>query len=521
MSTTPTLYDWFAESARRHPDNLALRAGGVDLSYRQLAAATARLADDILAQGGVRPVRMGVFVSRTTGTYVAYLAALRLGVTVVPLNTDFPPARHERIVRTAGVDLLLHTAADAELAGAVAARTGAAAREVPDGYRSRERADGTGPADAYAANVDDFAYIVFTSGSTGTPLGVPIRHRNVAHWLPYVLDFFEAGPDIRVSQTSDLAWDLSVWNVWVPWATSGALVVPERTELLVPSRHIHDDGITHWFSTPSSIITARMLGDLEPGTMPGLRWSLFGGEPLTLDKARAWRDAAPHSVIANVYGPTETTVTCLTYRAPADPAEWPRAALGALPLGPAYPTVECAVMDDDGRPADEGELLIRGPQRFDGYLDPADDVGRFTRWRGDRWRMEEREPLTGEHWYRTGDRVRRHEDGYVYLGRMDNQVKVNGYRIETGEIEAVLRMHDAVDEAAVVPWHAEDGTVELAAFFVGDRVRQDELEGFPAEQLPNYMIPRQFSWIGRFPHNVNGKIDRRRLVDLALSLADA
>lgn len=519
MNSIPTLYDWFAESARRHPDRLALRAGGLDFSYRQLVAATARLADDILACHGGRPDRIGVFVSRTAGTYVAYLAALRLGVTVVPLNTDFPPARHGRIVRTAGLDLLMYTDGDRELAGSVAAQTGTALMEVPDGHR--ERTGPTGPADAYTADPHAFAYIVFTSGSTGTPKGVPIRHRNVAHWLPYVLGYFDAGPDIRVSQTSDLAWDLSVWNVFLPWASGGGLVVPERTELLAPSRHINDDGITHWFSTPSSIVTARMLGDLEVGAMPGLRWSLFGGEPLTLDKARAWRDAAPGSVIANVYGPTETTVTCLTYRASPDPAAWPRAALGALPLGPAYPTVECAVMDEQGHPADEGELLIRGPQRFDGYLDPADNVGRFTRWHGDRWRMEEGEPLTPEHWYRTGDRVRSADGEYVFLGRMDNQVKVNGYRIETGEIEAVLRLHEAVDEAAVVPWHAEDGTVELAAFYVGDPAHQDELEGFLGGQLPSYMIPRQLSHLDRFPLNVNGKIDRRQLVDMARMLADA
>ncbi|MFG2063981.1 amino acid adenylation domain-containing protein [Micromonospora sp. NPDC048871] len=518
MSTIPTLYDWFAESARRHPDRLALRAGGLDFSYRQLTAAAAQLAEDIVARQGRRPARVGVFVSRTAGTYVAYLAALRLGVTVVPLNTDFPPARHARIARTAGLDLLLHTAVDADLAEAVGTQTGTARMAAPDEHRGPTAP--AGPPEEYRPDPDELAYIVFTSGSTGTPKGVPIRHRNVAHWLPYVLDYFEAGPDIRVSQTSDLAWDLSVWNVFLPWATGGALVVPERTELLAPSRHINDDGITHWFSTPSSIVTARMLDDLTPDTMPGLRWSCFGGEPLTLDKARAWRDAAPNSVIANVYGPTETTVTCLTYRAPADPLRWPRAALGALPLGPAYPTVECDLMDEEGRPADEGELLIRGPQRFDGYLDPADNVGRFTRWQGDRWRMEEGEPLTEEHWFRTGDRVRRTDNGYVFLGRMDNQVKVNGYRIETGEIEAVLRQHDAVDEAAVVPWQAEDGTVELAAFYVGDQAGQEDLEGFLAEQLPTYMIPPRLGWIERFPLNVNGKIDRHRLVEMALTMAD-
>ncbi|MEK8107768.1 AMP-binding protein [Micromonospora sp. M12] len=360
--------------------------------------------------------------------------------------------------------------------------------------------------------------MVFTSGSTGAPKGVPIRHRNVAHWLPYVLDYFEAGPDVRVSQTSDLAWDLSVWNVFLPWAAGGALVVPERTELLAPRQHINDDGITHWFSTrpPSSprgcSVTwsparcpgcggASSVASRSPWTRP----APGGRSPEQRDRERLRSDRddshLPHLLRAD------------------EPGHWPGKRSAPCRWGRRTRRWR-ALMDEEGRPADEGELLIRGPQRFDGYLDPADDVGRFTRWQGDRWSMREGEPLTAEHWFRTGDRVRHGDHGYVFLGRMDNQVKVNGYRIETGEIESVLREHEAVDEAAVVPWQAEDGTVELAAFYVGDRARQDDLERFLGEQLPGYMIPPRLCWIERFPLNVNGKIDRRQLVEWALTAID-
>jgi amino acid adenylation domain-containing protein len=519
MTDMPTMFGWFARSARRSPTNLALRAAGVDLTYEELAGACAGLADDVVSRPGPLPGRVGLLVSRTAGTYVAYLAALRLGITVVPLNTEFPVARLGQIVRSAGIGLILHTPVDAGTATAVAGQTGVPAMETPDRYPARE-AD-AGPADGHGPGLDDFAYIVFTSGSTGAPKGVPIRHRNIGHWLPHVLEFFEAGPAVRVSQTSDLAWDLSVWNVWLPWASGGALIVPARTDLVAPARHINADGITHWFSTPSSITMAGWLGDLSPAAMPGLRWSLFGGEPLTLDKARAWQRAAPGSVIANVYGPTEITVTCLTYRAPADPAAWPGGAFGALPLGGEYPQVEYAVADENARPAAEGELLLRGRQRFDGYLDPADNQGRFAVMRGGRFRPADGEPLTGEHWYRTGDRVRVDDGVYSFLGRLDNQVKVNGYRVEPGEIEAVMRRHPAVDEAVVVPWTAEDGTVELAGFVVSGHDCRDELRATLTGQFPAYMVPRFLSRLGRFPLNVNGKIDRRALTEQAAVLTDA
>ncbi|MFP5370445.1 MAG: AMP-binding protein, partial [Actinomycetes bacterium] len=345
----------------------------------------------------------------------------------MPLNVEYPAARHAGILTMAGADLLAYTDGDADLAADVSARTGIRLLRAPDGPPGRPASAGAPP---HRAGLDDFAYIVFTSGSTGVPKGVPIRHRNVHGWLSYVVGYFETGPDVRISQTSSLSWDLSVFNVFGAWGAGGAVVVPDATDLLAPSRHIDADQITHWFSTPSSINMARWLGDLTPGSMPTLRWSLFGGEPLTIEHALAWRDAAPNSVIANVYGPTEITVSCLTYRLPADPARWPRVAFGSLPLGFAYPTVECAVVPSPGDPPGEGELLVRGPQRFDGYLDPAHNEGRFAYWDGRELRPHHGGQLTDDVWFRTGDRVRVEDGRYAFLGRMDNQVKVNGYRIE-------------------------------------------------------------------------------------------
>jgi non-ribosomal peptide synthetase component F len=229
--------------------------------------------------------------------------------------------------------------------------------------------------------------------------------------------------------------------------------------------------------------------------MPELRWSLFGGEQLTLDQARAWAAAAPHSVIDNLYGPTEVTVSCTGYRLPADPAQWPVTSNGTVPIGAIYPHLEAVVLTEDGTAGAEGELCIRGSQRFDGYLDPAHDQGCFVHLDGG-----------ADAFYRTGDRVQVGPDGVmVHVGRLDDQVKLRGYRVALGEIEAALRAHPKVREAVVL------ATPTLHAVYTGEPVDDTELAAVVAERLPPYMRPERYRWVAALPVNPNGKVDRRRI----------
>ncbi|MGH3377208.1 MAG: AMP-binding protein, partial [Actinoallomurus sp.] len=277
---------------------------------------------------------------------------------------------------------------------------------------------------------------------------------------------------------------------------------PEQTELLTLADYLVGRRLTHWFSVPSAVSVGAELGGLPAEPVPGLRYSMFAGEQLTYGQADTWRALAPRSVIDNLFGPTELTVLCAEYRLPVDRRHWPETSNGTVPIGDVYTHLDHLIK------ADTGELCVRGSQRFDGYLDPRDDSGRFLD-------HHEAGPLTGEHYYRTGDRVRREAGALVHLGRLDNQVKIHGYRVELGELEAVLRRHPRVSQAAVIAIeHGEE--TELIACYTGEPVRRGELRRSLGGWLPIHLMPHRFLHLESMPLNANGKVDRGVLRDIAL-----
>jgi acyl-coenzyme A synthetase/AMP-(fatty) acid ligase len=243
--------------------------------------------------------------------------------------------------------------------------------------------------------------------------------------------------------------------------------------------------------------------------MPSLRHSLFAGEPLTWPQARAWKAAAPGSTLANLYGPTELTIACSDFALPADPADWRDTPNGVVPIGLPYPGLEHVVLDESGQPASEGELCMRGSQRFDGYLDPQANHGRFH--------PEANDSVAKEHWYRTGDRVTTREGILNFLGRDDQQVKVSGYRVELGEVEAALRSLDGVADAVVVAVDDDAGALGLHAVCLAPGSDPVRLRAELVGRLPGYMVPRRVLTVDQLPSNSNGKVDRRAVAELVRS----
>ncbi|MDX3112518.1 amino acid adenylation domain-containing protein [Streptomyces scabiei] len=514
MTVKQTLYEWFAASVAEFPDHVALEIGADRLTYQELHDAAERVAARLLTAHAA-PQRVGLLAERSVLAYAGYLAVHLLGATVVPLNPTFPAARNAAIVSAGDLDLVLVEATGREtdvlaLPAPAVTLTGTPATADGNGVPAPGQAGQTGQTGQ--TGPESIAYVLFTSGSTGAPKGVPIRHGNVSAYLSHVIPRYELGPGSRLSQTFDLTFDLSVFDMFAAWGSGATLVVPTRRDLLAPVRWAAEAGLTHWFSVPSLVSFARRMRALKPGSLPALRWSLFCGEPLTLQQAQAWAEAAPGSTLENLYGPTELTISCAEFRLPRDVAEWPRPANGTVPIGTLYPGLFHLVLDAQGSPADDGELVVRGPQRFPGYLDPRDNAGRFLLHDGAFGTSVPHSgdaPITADHWYRTGDRVARQDGRLVHLGRMDHQVKVRGYRIELGEIEAALREQRGVGDAIVIAIQDARGDVSLEAVCTGPEPQPEQIMANLRSRIPEYMIPRSVTVFDELPLNINGKIDRR------------
>ncbi|WP_406492325.1 AMP-binding protein [Streptomyces sp. NBC_00846] len=478
--TDGTLTGWFLRGLALGPGAEALRAGADRVTYGELHERALALAGAVTAAvPGGRPRRVGLLGARSVTAYAGHLAAGYAGAAVVPLNPAFPAERTAHMITAAGVDVLI-VAAEGE--AALPALAGVVDR-VPVVRWPSPHAPLTGlrPADP-----DDVAYILFTSGSTGRPKGVPVLHRNVDAYLRFVHDRYRFHPGDVFSQTFDLTFDLSVFDLYGAWGAGGTLVSVPPTAYASLERFVADHGITVWFSAPSLIsqLSRRPRG-LAADSMPSLRWSLFCGEPLLAHDATCWQSAAPASAVENLYGPTELTISCTVHR--WDPVRSPgRCVNGMVPIGTFHPGLRYLVH--------EGELCVTGDQMFPGYLDPADDEGRFL-------------DVDGARWYRTGDLVRERDDGELAcLGRLDQQVQIHGIRVELAEVECALRRVDGVRDAVVV---AADG--ELTAYLLGTVRPPAELARSLAEFLPRPLVPRRFVHLDAYPLNANRKVDRKEL----------
>ena len=486
------MHGWFLRGLSVDPDAIALRIGPRRFSYQWLYDRALALAGDLTAACG-RPRRVGLLAARGEQAYAGLLAAGFAGAAVVPLNPEFPAERTSRMVAAANLDALITDEASLALLPGLAEELG--------GVPVITEPAGQPLARPVAAAPDDVAYILYTSGSTGRPKGVPVLHRNVCAYLSYVHERYGFTRDDVFSQTFDLTFDLSVFDMFTAWGCGGTLVCVRPQALASLKEFVAQHGITVWFSSPSIISFIGRLRGLAPGDLPSLRLSLFCGEPLLRHDAADWQAAAPRSHVENLYGPTELTISCSVYR--WDPVTSADLCVNDIvPIGAMHPGMRYVLLGPDGHPDPrEGELCVTGTQMFPGYLDPADNDGRFA-------------DHDGERWYRTGDMVRVLPSGdLAYLGRRDHQVKIRGVRVELTEVEWGLRRCEGVRDAVAV---AVGG--ELVAFYLGDPRPPAALIAELATFFPRYQIPRMFHHLAEFPLNANRKTDRPALAALAAEL---
>lgn len=507
------------------PERVALEVEGRTFTYDALARRASAIADAILAgDGGSDASLTAVLGSRSVTAYAAILGVLASGRGYVPLNPSYPPARNRAILERSGCRSIV--VAEEGAAGAVLDELLAEFEEplvlvVPDSIDKDAMRESLAPHDfavvprsgsdprphAAAARPEDSAYLLFTSGSTGAPKGVLVSHGNVRAFLDAAGERYTLTPDDRLSQTFDLTFDLSVFDMFLAWEHGARVCCPTSRDLIKPSDFVKRSELTVWFSVPSLAMLMQRLRALRPGAFPSLRWSLFCGEALPIDVARAWAQAAPNSRVENLYGPTEATIACTAYAFDPTHSE-AEAAFGIVPIG--YPmgetTTRVVAVDSttEVSAGEEGELLVGGPQVVSGYWrDPAASKRSFTE-------------LDGQRYYRTGDRVRSGAPSQPlnYLGRMDDQIKVLGHRVELGEVEAVLR-DEAEAPAAAIGWpRTASGAAGIVGFVADPSADAVLIRRRVADRLPDYMVPREIYIVEKLPLNANGKCDRNALIEL-------
>jgi amino acid adenylation domain-containing protein len=485
-------HELLEERARRAPGAPAVSFGGEVLSYGELSSRANRLARHLRTMGVGPEGMVGVCLERSLDLVVAVLAVLKVGGAYLPLDPSHPPARLAFLLEDAGARLLV-TRGDSlpDLGGTVPAVL------LDHDAEAVAAEDGTDL--ALTLDPRQLAYVLYTSGSTGAPKGVAVSHLGVANLAAAQARRFGIGPGDRILQFAPLSFDASVSEMAMAW-WAGAELCLARPEELLPGEPLVEllkvRRITCATLPPSS------LAVLPPAELPDLRILVVAGEACPPDLAERW---ARGRRLFNAYGPTEATVCATTGQAAGGS---PR-----LPLGQAIANVRVYVLDRHLEPAPlgvAGEILLAGPGLARGYLDRPDlTAERFIP-----------DPFGGEpggRLYRTGDLGRRLTEGELeFLGRLDQQTKIRGIRIEPGEIEAALRQHAEVREAAVVAGRGTTGETRLVAFVVAEEREglaaglRDHLRG----RLPEPMVPVRFVRLDTLPRTPSGKVDRKALASL-------
>ncbi len=508
MSHAPTphladpvdLYARLTAMVQAFADRPALVHGDREIRYAELFDRVQQRRAQLAAAGVTRGHVVGLALPRGADAIELLLALRSLDAAYLPLDPAYPPERRLHMLRDAGAALVI----------AAAEHAGLFSEHAPVWTLGTNPPPAIPPA---APGTEPLAYIMFTSGSTGTPKGIAIRPAGIAR-LVLQPNYMALGPDTRMLHAAPLGFDASTLEIWGPLLNGGCCVIHDE-DLPTPqglARSIRTHRVdTAWLTAAlfNSVI------DADARALLGLKQLLTGGEALSVDHVRRAQAALPDTQIINGYGPTETTTFAATYPIPRPLPD----GIVSVPIGRAINATTLHVLDASMQPVpagEVGELFIGGAGVAAGYVNrPELTAERFL---PDPFSTE-----SGARLYRTGDLVRQVPDGNLdYVGRIDTQVKVRGFRIELAEIESRLREHPAVKSCAVIARRDAAGNTRLLAYAVAKDhpVPAAELRAHLAARLPEFMLPNAYTWLDALPLTVNGKLDQRALPEPSATRPD-
>jgi D-alanine--poly(phosphoribitol) ligase subunit 1 len=431
---------------------------------------------------------IGIYCTNDVFTYASILAVNLYGAAYVPLNEKFPPARNINYVKQCAIKLVLASAKNETTRAldkdirVVFTKTVIENNTATETFASKE----------YKRVEQPIAYILFTSGTTGDPKGVPVPHSNVNHFFDYFLTHFDFNETDKFLQVFELTFDVSVFSFFMPLLVGGCCyIVPnEGIKYLKIMDYLQRYEITAVSMVPT--ILRYVQPYLSQIHLPHMRFSMFVGDSLFYDLASQWKKSIPNAKLYNMYGPTEATIVCTSFNFNGLLAD-DEQINGIMNIGKAFDGLSIHIINEDNSPAEKGELCVAGAQVISHYLN-NEQKDKFFEYKGERY-------------YKTGDIVSKNKTGnLLFHGRKDTQVKINGYRVELSEIENTISQ---LCNATCITFYTDS---KLIAFIETAIVNEIELKSKIKTTLPEYMIPAKIVAIAKFELNTNGKIDRNKLL---------
>jgi D-alanine--poly(phosphoribitol) ligase subunit 1 len=468
----------FLKNTKKFPDKNALHVNETYYTYSDLL----KKSEIIFSQlhGRNIPPFIGIYCQESAWTYAAIIAVSLSGACYVPLNSRMPAQKLQSLVKQCGLQLIISETTpsftfDAEL---MLIKTG------------------NEPATIHQLVNQDIAYLLFTSGTTGSPKGVPVSNGNLNAFFNHFEENFDFNSADRFLQPYELSFDVSVFSIFAAW-NCGACVYVVREKGI---KYLNIINTIKKFNITVCSMVPSVLQYLEKYfpeiSLPSVRYSFFSGDKLFHHLASQWKKSANNSEVYNCYGPTETTIVCTSYKWSED-LSTRESVNNIVPIGKLFNGMKYILIDIDGNIINEGigELCLSGPQVISAYLGGTNEIAFFDK--------------DGSRFYKTGDLASVNANGnLLFHGRLDSQFKINGYRVEAAEIEnAIYRLLNI--DAVVMCF--EINHINRLVAFTDKPVDRDNLNSLLSGELPDFMIPSEIRVIKEFPYSLNGKIDKNVL----------